>query len=294
VGTPYFPGCTLSTTATLFDRSGRAAAAALGLPLEELADWQCCGASFPLAVDNAMALIGPTRVLIRAEEAGDRLVTLCAVCYNVLKRTDALLRRSPEMLQRINWFVGADDAAPGRAYQGRLKVVHLLEMFRDDLGWEALGRTVAEKGTPRLQGRRIAPYYGCLLLRPPREMALDDPEAPTLLSDFLRTLGAEPVEFPFQGECCGSYLAASEPETCRSLGETILRHAAAMGAQALVTACPLCQYNLETAAARLPEAARLPVVYFTQLLAAALDLPPETWDSEGLRAAGIPLAATGT
>ncbi len=282
MATPYFPGCTLSTKARNFDASGRAAAAALGLELVELPDWQCCGATFPLATDNTMALIAPTRILLQAQAQGERLATLCAICYHVLKRTNAVLAAQPAQLERINWFVGADSTSAGQAYRGRVKVLHLLEMLRDELGWARLAERVAAAPGPNpVAGLRAAPYYGCLLLRPPSEMALDTPDAPVLLTDFLRALGAQPVEFPFMTECCGSYLAVSKPEVPGTLSAAILEQAARAGAQALVTACPLCQYNLDKRAAAGPAAARLPVLYFTQLLAAALRLPREAWALEG-------------
>ena len=111
MGTPYFPGCTLSTKAKNFDQSGRAVAEALGMPLDELPDWQCCGASFPLATDNSMALIGPTRVLIQAEQQGDRVATLCAICYNVLKRTAVTLKQHPEQQE-------PDDQSESQRHRG--------------------------------------------------------------------------------------------------------------------------------------------------------------------------------
>jgi heterodisulfide reductase subunit B len=151
----YYPGCTLSTKGKGYDRSGRAVAAALGIELEELADWQCCGATFPLATDNSMALIAPTRVLYQAEQAGERVAALCAICYHVLRRTQTALERDPAMRDRINWFTEQE-------YQGRVRVVHLLEILRDDIGWEA----IAQKVVRPLTGLRAAPYYGCLLLRP--------------------------------------------------------------------------------------------------------------------------------
>ncbi len=280
MGTPYFPGCTLATKAKNFDVSGRAVAEALGLPLDELKDWQCCGATFPLSTDNSMALVAPARILIQAEQQGDTVATLCAICYNVLKRTNLALREHPEQLERINWFISTDATTEGLTYHSRVKVVHLLEMLRDELGWEALRQKVESTNGP-IKGLRVAPYYGCLLLRPPDEMGLDDPEAPVILSDFLRALGAEPVEFPFQSECCGSYLAASKPDVPQALSNTIIEQAARAGAQAVVTACPLCQYNLDKRAAAARSNARLPVLYFTQLLAVALDLPQEAWALEG-------------
>jgi heterodisulfide reductase subunit B len=282
MGTPYFPGCTLSTKAKNFDVSGRAVAQALEMPLDELADWQCCGATFPLSTDNSMALIAPARILIQAEQQGAQLATLCAICYNVLKRTETALRKNPEQLERINWFISTDATTEGLTYKSQVKVVHFLQMLRDDLGWNALKQKVeSANGQNRVKGLKIAPYYGCLLLRPPAEIGLDDPDAPVILSDFLRALGAEPVEFPFQGECCGSYLAVSKPDVPEALSGTIVEQAARAGAQAIVTACPLCQYNLDKRAAAERTSAKIPVLYFTQLLAVALGLSPEAQALDG-------------
>jgi heterodisulfide reductase subunit B len=268
---PYYPGCTLSTRAENYDRSGRAVAAALGLELEELPEWQCCGATFPLVLDNSMALIAPTRVLYQAQQAGERVATLCAVCFHVLRRSQALLERAPEMLERINWFTEQE-------YRG-VRVVHLLEILRDDVGWDAL----AERVVRPLAGLRVAPYYGCLLLRPHEEIGLDDPENPTILHDLLRALGAEPVDFPYSIECCGSYLTVKEPRVSETLSKDILASAREHGAQAIVTACPLCQFNLDYPQ-REKEAGstgdEIPILYFTQLMAVALGLPEEDWGFE--------------
>ena len=271
MGIPYYPGCTLSTKAQNYDRSGRAVAATLGFELEELSEWQCCGATFPLMLDDSMALIAPTRVLYQAQQAGERLVTLCAICFNVLRRSQALLQRDPDMLERINWFTEQE-------YQG-VRVVHFLEVLRDDVGWEAL----AERVTRPLTGLRVAPYYGCLLLRPYEEIGLDDPEAPTILHDLVRALGAEAVDFPFNIECCGSYLTVKEPAVSETLSQEIVASARTCGAQVIVTACPLCQFNLdypqrETEAGRTGD--EIPVLYFTQLMAIALGLPEGDWGLE--------------
>ena len=218
-----------------------------------------------------MALIAPTRVLYQAQQAGERLVTLCAICFNVLRRSQALLQRDPDMLERINWFTEQE-------YQG-VRVVHFLEVLRDDVGWEAL----AERVTRPLTGLRVAPYYGCLLLRPYEEIGLDDPEAPTILHDLVRALGAEAVDFPFNIECCGSYLTVKEPAVSETLSQEIVASARTCGAQVIVTACPLCQFNLdypqrETETGRTGD--EIPVLYFTQLMAIALGLPEGDWGLE--------------
>ena len=272
MGIPYYPGCTLSTKAKNYDRSGRAVAAALGLELQELPEWQCCGATFPLMLDDSMALIGPARVLYEAQQAGERVATLCAICFNVLRRSQALLKRDPEMLDRINWFTEQE-------YHGDVHVAHFLEVLRDDLGWDAL----AERVVRPLTGLRVAPYYGCLLLRPYEEIGLDDPEDPVILHDLVRALGAEPVDFPYSIECCGSYLTVKDPQVSETLSRDVVASARERGAQVIITACPLCQFNLdypqrETEAGRTGN--EIPVLYFTQLMAVALGLPEETWGLE--------------
>jgi len=276
MGIPYFPGCTLSTKAKNYDRSARAVARTVGLELEELPEWQCCGATFPLMLDDSMALIAPTRILYQAQQAGGRVTTLCSICFNVLRRSQALLERDEEMLDRINWFTEQD-------YEGNVYVAHFLELLRDDLGWEEGPAPLAKHVKRPLTGLKAAPYYGCLLLRPYDEIGLDDPENPRILHDLLRALGAEPVDFPYNVECCGSYLMVKDPEVPETLSQEIVTSAGEHGADVVVTACPLCQFNLdypqrESAGTR--TGSRIPVVYFTQLMAVALGLPEETWGFE--------------
>ncbi len=276
MGIPYFPGCTLSTNAKNYDRSARAVAKTLGLELEELPEWQCCGATFPLMLDDSMALIAPTRILYQAQQAGERVTTLCSICFNVLRRSQALLERDEEMLDRINWFTEQD-------YEGNVYVAHFLELLRDDLGWEEGPAPLAKHVKRPLTGLKAAPYYGCLLLRPYDEIGLDDPENPRILHDLLRALGAEPVDFPYNVECCGSYLMVKDPEVPETLSQEIVTSAGEHGADVVVTVCPLCQFNLdypqrESAGTR--TGSRIPVVYFTQLMAVALGLPEETWGFE--------------
>ena len=269
----FFPGCTLSTKAAGYDRSGRAVAQALDLTLEDLPEWQCCGATFPLSTDNSMALIAPTRLLTQAQNAGGHVTTLCAICFHVLRRTQNFLENKPEMLERINWFTE-------EPYDGRTRVSHFLELLRDELTWETLSHKVVRP----LTGLKVAPYYGCLLLRPQNEIGLDDPDSPKILHDCLTALGCEVVSFPYQTECCGSYLAVSKPDLPERLSGDILASARRNGAQMIVTACPLCQFNLDypqrEAAHGMP-GSEIPVLYFTQLMAIALGLERESWGMEG-------------
>lgn len=253
----YFPGCTLSTTGKDYDVTGRAVAATLGLTLEELPDWNCCGAAFPLNVENVMSLIAPARVLIAGEQAGSDIATLCTVCFNVLRRTGYFLQTHPDAQNRLNLFVEEGD------YTGEAQALHLLGILRDDVGWEAVRERVAIP----LEGLRVAPYYGCLLLRPEDEINLDNPESPTILRELLTSLGAEVVDFSYQVECCGSYLLVSAPDATKRASAKVMDSARSAGADVIATACPLCQHNL--ARTGIP----LPVLYFTELMATAFGLP---------------------
>jgi heterodisulfide reductase subunit B len=252
---PYFPGCTLHAKARGFDASARTASAALDILLEELPEWTCCGAAFATAGDSAMGLVAPARILASARPA-DRLLTLCSFCYHTLKRTNHALAHDAERRAKVANFIEAD-------YQGEVRPVHLLEVLRDELGFDAL----ASRVRVRLGGLRAAAYYGCLLLRPPEEMQFDDPERPALLESLLRALGCEVVEFPHATECCGSFLSVSAPEAAADCSNRILTAAGKRGAQVVVTSCPLCQHNLDRAQGG---AGRLPILYFTQVMALAL------------------------
>jgi len=263
----YFPGCTLSTKAAGYDRSGRAVADALGMTFSELPEWQCCGATFPLATDNTMSLIAPTRLLTLAQKSGGHVTTLCAICFHVLRRTQHYLNTKPEVLERINWFTE-------EPYEGKTRVSHFLELLRDELTWETLATRVSNP----LKGLKVAPYYGCLLLRPHTEINLDSVDEPRILHDCLKALGCEVVDFPYEMECCGSYLAVSKPDLPEKLSKDILVSARRQGAQALVTACPLCQFNLDYPQRLTGDG--MPVLYFTQLMAVALGLDASHWGME--------------
>jgi heterodisulfide reductase subunit B len=260
---PYYPGCTLKTAAGDLDGPARLAAASIGFEMEELKEWNCCGASYPLTPDNIMGLAAPARVLLNAGRAGDTLMTLCSVCYNVLKRTNRALRLDNEKRGVVNGFMEAD-------YDGGVEVLHYLEVLRDRVGFDRVRASVRRP----LKGIKAGAYYGCMLLRPFEDAGVDDAERPTVMEDLLKALGAEPVEFPDRIECCGAHLAMSETGVADRLSGAVMRSAALSGAELMVTSCPLCRYNLEMSRARATGGASghgaMPVVYFTQALGLAL------------------------
>ena len=252
----YFPGCTLRTKGKELDRWGRAAAQALGFSLEEVPQWQCCGAVYPLAKDEIATRLSSVRALIAAGEQNQELVTLCSACHHVIKRVNNDMKNDAEIRDRVSRYMGLE--VP---YAGQTNVLHYLEVLRDRVGFAELAKKVVKP----LTGRKIGAYYGCLLLRPSKEMGFDDPENPRILEDFIRALGAEPVIYARRNECCGGYCTMENKAYAAKQVDKIMDNARACGAQELITACPLCMYNLKENAAD-----GLPVHYFTELLAEAL------------------------
>lgn len=253
----YYPGCTLKTKAKDLDAYARKSAEALGFTLEELPEWQCCGAVYPMASDDIAPKLSAVRALMSAHERGEELVTLCSACHNVLKQTNYMMQTDGASAAKVNAYL-----KPETPYAGEATVLHFLEVLRDRVGFEELAKKVVKP----LTGRKIAAYYGCLLLRPGKVMAMDDPENPRILEDFIRAIGAEPVIYGLRNECCGGYVTLEDRPLAAKKSTAVLDSAAAKGADTVVTACPLCLYNLKKNGAH----EELPVVYFTELLAEAL------------------------
>ncbi|MDY6880099.1 MAG: CoB--CoM heterodisulfide reductase iron-sulfur subunit B family protein [Desulfatiglans sp.] len=269
--TTYYPGCTLKTKARNLEDSAIASMAALGVELEELPRWNCCGAVHSLADDDLIHHVAPVRDLIRVLETGSRqVVTLCSMCYNTLARANLLMREDEEKRKTINSFMDEEID-----YHGEVEVLHLLGFLRDKIGWDR----VREKIKVSLDGLKVAPYYGCTLLRP-REVSIEPPGSFALLNEFLRALGAIPVPFSAASTCCGSYQILGNPAAALQASTGILEAALRSGAEAMVLSCPLCEFNLgkkqDTLLQEGALSARMPTFYFTQLLAISLGLAPET------------------
>ncbi len=270
----YFPGCTLYTKATHLDHAGRESAKKLGFELKELDKWTCCGASFPLVNDYHMGLASCSRVLADTKLAGyDKLVALCSVCFNVLKRTNYVLQHDEERRYKITEFIERD-------YHGEVNVVHYLEILKNEIGFDKIKENVEKP----LKGLKVAVYYGCLLLRPHKEIQFDDPENPSIFENFMESLGAEPIYFPFKNECCGAFQVMNNVDTANRCSKNIIDNAIKNGADMIVTSCPLCQFNLDDRQKVLMEMYEdfktIPVVYFTQLLGLAMGLDIDVLEFE--------------
>ncbi|MBQ8383468.1 MAG: CoB--CoM heterodisulfide reductase iron-sulfur subunit B family protein [Clostridia bacterium] len=252
----YYPGCTLKTKAKELDKYGRKSAEALGITLEEIENWQCCGGAFTSASDEIATKLSSVRALAEARDKGQDLVTLCSACHNVIKRTNAAMAKDADFAMKANNYMKLDTP-----YNGETKVIHYLEMLRDTVGFDELAKKVVNP----LKGKKIAAYYGCLLLRPGKVMAMDNPENPRIIEDFIKAIGAEPVIYPYRNECCGGYITLEDKTIATKKSNKVLHSAKVAGAEMVITACPLCLYNLQKNGTE-----DLPVVYFTELLAEAL------------------------
>ena len=257
----YFPGCTLKTKAKKLDEYAYKCAEALGVTLEEIENWQCCGGVFTTARDEVATKLSSVRALKAAGEKGQPLVSVCSACHNVIKQTNYAVQNDAEFASRVNNYMAAEGG-----YDGSTEVYHYLEMLRDLVGFDK----IKEKVVNPLNGEKIAAYYGCLLLRPSKVMQMDDPENPQIIENLIRALGGDPVIYPMRNECCGGYVTMESPALAKKKSETVTENASAHGAVRMVTACPLCKYNLEK------NGTSVPVVYFTELLAEALGVKEES------------------
>ncbi len=258
----YYPGCTLKSKAKELDSYARVSAKALGFELEEIENWQCCGGVYPLGSDEIASKLSSVRALNDAKEKEQDLVTLCSACHHVMKRVNDDMKNVEDICTRANNYMELDEA-----YQGETQVLHFLEVLRDRIGFDELKKKVVNP----LKGRKIGAYYGCLLLRPSEILQFDDAENPTIMEDFIRAIGGTPVVYPYRNECCGGYISLKEQGLAEDMCDKIVESATGFGAETLITACPLCLYNLNKSKSE----KCLSVSYITELLAEALGVKEE-------------------
>jgi len=255
----YYPGCSLHSTGLEYELSTQAVFKHLGLELTELEDWNCCGASSAHVFDHKLALALPARTLSQAQATGRDLVIPCAACYNRLKGADLAMRTDPAMRSEL-------ESELGFQYTGAVAVRPVLAVLAEDVGMQ---RIAAETVHP-LDGLKVVTYYGCLLVRPPDIAQFDDPDDPHVMADVLRAAGVEVRYWSHATDCCGGSLSLSRADVVQGLVGKLAERAREAGADAFVTACPLCQVNLEMRQTSEP---KMPAFYFTELLGLAFGLP---------------------
>ena len=264
----YFPGCSLASSAIEYDLSFRLVTDAFGIAFDELEDWTCCGASpAPHHWGGELGILLPSRNLHMAARDHSSIVAPCAGCFNRLKYAQHELERNQQLRDRVS-----DVLREPVRYE--VEVLNLVDMLNREISPEAL----AEKAQGRLEGIRLAPYYGCVLTRPAEIVQFDNPDDPVLMEPLLKAAGAAIPYFPFKSECCGSYMGLARKEIVFRASRQIIETAIEAGADALVTVCPLCHQNLDLRQRQINYAwgtdFELPVLYFSQAIGLALGASP--------------------
>jgi len=284
----YYPGCSLHGACRPYDRSLKQVMAALGHELVEVEDWNCCGATVYMSVRETVALSISARNLSLAQSMGHTLMAPCSACYTTLLKTQRYLREVPRLRRDVSEAL----AEAGLPDDVAVRVRHPLDVIMNEIGLDAVARRVRR----RLDGLRVAPYYGCMIVRP--EQPFDDRDWPTSMDNLFNGLGAECVYFPDRVRCCGGMLTTTHPEVGEELATNILDCAERNGAEVIVTTCPLCHINLESRPRRAKGArggtggGPIPILFFTQLLGIALGIAPEDLDlHRGLTPLGRRLGA---
>ncbi|CAG1002925.1 heterodisulfide reductase subunit B2 [Anaerolineales bacterium] len=263
----YFPGCSLEKMASSYHMSAIETTKALDINLKELDDWNCCGATTYFYIDELLAYTMCARNLAIAEKTGLDIVAPCSACYKNMYFTAAHLKKDADLAEHINFALEEDDLQ----FNGTVGVKHLIEVFAKDVGPEEL----KSKVTNPLEGVRVAPYYGCQIVRPQKEK--EDVEQPQFFENILSAIGATPVNYPLKMRCCGGSLIISSRTAALSMVRNLLQSAVDNQATVIATACPMCQVNLEVYQQQVNQEFgtnfSVPVLYFTQLVGLALGIP---------------------
>lgn len=268
----YYPGCSLEAMAASYHVSALETARKLGIELKEVEDWNCCGATPYSHIDELLADALCARNLAIAERDNLDLVAPCSGCYKNMYFANVHLQKDPDLADHINYALEEDDLH----YSGTIAVHHLMEVFVNEVGLDAIRQAVS---TP-LSGLRVAPYYGCQILRPRKEGdSVEDVEGPRFFEDLLSAIGAVPINYPARLRCCGGSLVATNRKAALGMLHELLQSAIDGGADVIATACPLCQINLECyqreVSREYGKKFAVPILYFTQLLGLALGIDPK-------------------
>jgi heterodisulfide reductase subunit B len=285
----YYPGCTLKTTSVEYGMSVSAVCSELGIELEEIEDWVCCGATPSHATNHFLSIALPAKSLAAARKVGDSVVIACAACYNRMKVANHEISEDPGLMKRVSEAIGEE-------YDGSVKVLHLIEVLIKDYGLERIrekvrmARSLKQKDLSNL---KVACYYGCLLVRPPKIMQFDDPDDPSSMDLIVEAAGATPIRWEFKTECCGGIMSFPRVEIVHKLVRDILEEAKGRGADLIAVACPLCQSNLDL---RQRDVERefskdfgIPILFFTQILGLGLGLSRKALGLDKLMVDPIPI-----
>lgn len=265
----YFPGCSLEKMAASYHMSTKETTRKLGIKLNEIEDWNCCGATTYFYIDELLAYTLCARNLAIAEKTGLDVVAPCSACYKNMYFTAAHLKKDVDLAEHVNFALEEDNLH----FSGNIGIKHLMEVFSKDVGPEEL----KSKITKPLTGVRVAAYYGCQIVRPQKDH--EDVEQPQFFEEILSVTGATPVNYPLKMRCCGGSLILSSRIAALSMVRNLLQCAVDNQAMVIATACPMCQVNLECYQQQVNQEFgtnfSMPILYFTQLIGLAMGIPPK-------------------
>jgi heterodisulfide reductase subunit B len=271
----FFPGCSMQGAARPYLQSLAALQQHLQMELEEIDDWNCCGATEYVAVHRlpAFALVARNLAIAQKQMNGSRTVmAACSACYLNLAKTDKYMAQSAKMNTTIN---GALEAGGLHYDPGVLSIRHLVDVLYNDVGLEKIRANVVHP----LKGLRVAPYYGCMLVRPDPHDRWPNRQEPTAMEEILEALGAEAAEYPMKTHCCSGHMTLISPDSAYELIRHIIHSAVVCRADLLAAVCPMCQLNLDAYQVEMNKhfgsEYHMPVLYLTQLIGLAFGLAPE-------------------
>jgi len=266
----YYPGCSLESLGKNYNLSALAVSDELGVEMKELEDWNCCGATAYFPVDELLAYTLVSRNLAIAEKTGlQDFVAPCSACYKNAYTTNKYLKADPDLAEHINYALEEDHLH----VEGKMKVRHLIEVFIEDVGLEEIEKKVAHP----LKGLRVAPYYGCQIVRPRKDK--EDVENPQFFEKLLSAIGAEPIDYASKTRCCGGSLIITNRKAALDMVHKLLQDAVNSNANVIATTCPMCNVNVEVYQSQVNREFgtnfSIPVMYFTQLMGMALGIEPK-------------------
>ena len=265
--TGIYPGCSLNGSSRDYNESVFALAEAFGLKLEQVPDWNCCGATAAHNLNKDLSLALPARILSLAEQNGmDDIIVPCAACYNRLTVTKNELKKDPELKNRISELIEMN-------YSGTSRIINVVEWIDKYIVPELEGKIV------KPFGHKVACYYGCLLVRPYKVLGYDRPEDPQSMDLVMTKIGATPVYYPYKTECCGAGFSISRTDIVADLSGKIIDDAESRGAEAIIVACPMCHSNLDMRRNDINKywnkKFEIPVIFITQAVGLAMGLSAE-------------------